>query len=146
MKTRYAATAFDGEGARRYGGRWNSPGVRVSYASDSIALAVVEVLVHLQTSRVLGAYSLVSVSFPDELVTVLEGKRLPGGWRRYPAPPEIQAIGDSWIADSRSAVLRVPSVVVPDSYNFLLNPGHPEFARVVVGAAEPFAWDPRLLG
>ncbi|MGZ8391312.1 MAG: RES family NAD+ phosphorylase [Gemmatimonadales bacterium] len=145
MKPRHAAAAFDGEGARLLGGRWNSPGTRVAYASDSIALAALEVLAHLQSTAVLQAYSLVSVRFPEGSLEVLEPVALPARWRRFPSPPENQAIGDRWVAEGRSLILRVPSALVPAAANFLVNPSHPEFGKVVVGRPERFAFDPRLV-
>lgn len=145
VKTRYAATAFDGEGARLYGGRWNSLGVRVAYASETTALAILEVLVHLQASRVLSSYSLASVTFPAALVRELEDDRLPPNWTESPPPADMQAVGDEWVQRGESAVLRVSSVIVHAEYNFLLNPAHPEFARASVGPVRPFAFDPRLL-
>ena len=145
VKWRFANTAFDGEGARLYGGRWNSLGTQVAYASESIALATLEVLVHLQVSAVLPAYALASVRFPDNLVEVLDTAILPINWKQFPVSPEIQAIGDHWIKDARSAILRVPSAVVPSAYNFLLNPVHPDFTQVVVDPPEPYELDPRLV-
>ena len=145
IKSRHAAAAFDGEGARLHGGRWNSPGTRVAYASDSIALATLEVLAHLQSTAVLQAYSVVSLSFPDESVELLTTSLLPARWRRFPSPPENQAIGDQWVAQGRSLILRVPSAIIPSAANFLINPSHPEFGNVVIGRPERFAFDPRLL-
>ena len=145
VKSRHAAAAFDGEGARLYGGRWNSPGTRVAYASDSIALAALEVLAHLQSTAVLQAYSLVSLSFPDESVELLPTTSLPGRWRRFPSSPENQAIGDQWVAQGRSLILRVPSAIIPSAANYLINPAHPEFSRVVIARPERFVFDPRLL-
>jgi len=145
VKPRHAAAAFDGEGARLHGGRWNSPGTRVAYASDSIALAALEVLAHLQSTAVLQAYSLVSLQFPEDGVEALEAAALPTRWRRFPSPPENQAIGDRWVAEGRSLILRVPSALIPDASNFLINPSHPGFSEVVVGRPERFAFDLRLL-
>ena len=145
IKSRHAAAAFDGEGARLHGGRWNSPGTRVAYASDSIALAALEVLAHLQSTAVLQAYSAVSLSFPDESVELLPTSSLPARWRRFPSPPENQAIGDQWVAQGRTLILRVPSAIIPSAANFLINPSHPEFAKVVIGRPERFAFDRRLL-
>ncbi len=145
VKSRHAAGAFDGEGARLHGGRWNSPGSRVAYASDSIALAALEVLVHLQSTAVLQAYSLVSVSFPDRSVEVMEASLLSSRWRRFPSPPENQAIGDQWVGRGESLILRVPSAIIPAAANYLINPLHIEFRRVVIGRPERFAFDPRLL-
>jgi RES domain-containing protein len=145
VKSRHAASAFDGEGARLYGGRWNSPGTRVAYASDSIALAALEVLAHLQSTAVLQAYSVVSLSFPAESVKELEVSLLAPRWRRFPSPPENQVIGDQWVARAESLVLRVPSAIIPAAANYLVNPVHPDFRKVVVGRPERFAFDPRLL-
>lgn len=145
VKPRHAAVAFDGGGARLHGGRWNSPGTRVAYASDSIALAALEVLAHLQSTKVLQAYALMSVRFPEESVEILDAALLPPSWRRFPSPVENQAIGDRWVAEQRSLILRVPSAIVPAAANFLINPSHPAFGTVVVGRPERFAFDPRLL-
>ena len=146
LKSRFSATAFDGEGARLYGGRWNSQGTRVAYASESIALTVLETLVHLQNPGVLSSYSLVSLQFPEELVEILKISELPPDWRASPGPPEIQRIGDQWITSSRSVVLSVPSVIVPSARNYLLNPMHRDFDRVAIDPAEAFVFDKRLLG
>ena len=145
VKPRHAAAAFDGDGARLHGGRWNSPGTRVAYASDSIPLAALEVLAHLQSTAVLQAYFLVSLSFPEQSVEVLETTSLPARWRRFPSPPENQAIGDLWVAEGRSLILQVPSAIIPAAANFLINPSHSEFRKVVSGRPERFAFDSRLL-
>jgi RES domain-containing protein len=145
VKSRHARAAFDGEGARLYGGRWNSPGTRVAYASDSVALAALEVLAHLQSTAVLQAYSLATIRFPESLVETLDPALLPSEWRRFPSPPENQAIGDTWVAESRSLVLRVPSAIVPSASNYLINPAHARFVAAVTERPERFAFDPRLL-
>lgn len=144
-KARYAATVFDGEGPRLYGGRWNSPGVRVAYASGSIALAILEVLVHLKASQFLRSYLLVYADVPDDLIEVLPPSSLPPTWRQSPAPPDVAAIGDSWVSAGTAAVLRVPSAIVASESNYLLNPAHPAFARIAIGTPEPFSLDQRLV-
>ena len=144
-KARYASTAFDGEGARVNGGRWNSVGVRVAYASQSIALASLEVMVGLQKSRLLPAYSLVSAQVDEAGVEVLPFPALPANWRSHPPAPESQAIGDLWIAEQRSLVLRVPSAIIDGEFNYLLNPAHPEFGGVTISPPAPFAFEPRLI-
>ncbi len=146
VKSRYAATAFDGEGARLFGGRWNSPGTRVAYASDSAALAALEVLTHLQSTSVLQHYFLAAIHFPERLVETLDGSMLPERWRSFPSPSENHAIGDRWIAEGRSLVLRVPSAVIPSAGNYLINPQHAQFKSAVIDPPEPFAFDARLLG
>lgn len=144
MKARWADAAFDGDGARLYGGRWNSVGTRVAYASESAALAVLEVLVHLQSSAVLASYALVPVDVPAALVRALPPEALPPDWRTSPPPPSARAIGDAWVRDGSSVALWLPSAVVETERNLLLNPAHPDFAQVRVGEARPFALDARL--
>lgn len=145
LKSRYASSAFDGEGPRLYGGRWNSVGTRVAYAADSSALAVLEVLVHLDDAALLPSYSLVSASLPDDLVEDLDRSRLPPDWSASPVPPDVQAIGDAWVRAAQGLALRVPSAIVPGSANLLINPAHREFKRFRVEAIEPFDFDSRLL-
>jgi RES domain-containing protein len=144
-KTRYASSAFDGEGPRLYGGRWNSRGTRMTYASNNSALAVLEVLVHMTGSGAFPGYSLVTASLDDGLVEDLETSSLPRDWTVSPVPPEVQGVGDAWIRSGRSLALRVPSVLVSDSHNILINPAHPSVARLTVDSVEPFQFDPRLL-
>jgi RES domain-containing protein len=145
VKTRYAATAFDGEGARIYGGRWNSPGTRVAYASSNSALAVLEVFVHMAAGSVLPGYSLIRAHVPDSLVEELPASELPTNWRAFPVPPEVQAIGDAWVRSGRALALRVPSAIVEGSYNVLINPQHARFSQLVVESVQPFGFDPRLV-
>jgi RES domain-containing protein len=142
-KTKYLSTAWDGSGAKRAGGRWNSVGVPVVYTSGALSLALVEVLVHLP-SGVLPAYSAIQVEFDDALVTPVPDHQLPPGWRDNPAPPETRTIGDRWFAAGSSAVLRVRSVVVPPEFNYILNPAHPDFRRIAIGPVVPFPFDARL--
>lgn len=128
-----AACAFDGEGARRYGGRWNSPGTAVAYASATLSLAVLEILTHLPHPRLLDGYVSIRVEFDDAWIETVVPHRLPSKWRAFPAPPALREIGDDWVAAGRSAVLRVPSALVPQESHYVLNPRHPDFARVRVG-------------
>jgi RES domain-containing protein len=145
VKPKYAAAAFDGEGARLYGARWNSAGVRVAYASSDPALAVLEVLVHVKDTNLLSSYSLVSGSIPDGLVKDVDRSLLPKEWRSSPVPATVQAVGDDWIRSASSLALRVPSVLVPSGSNLLINPAHPDFARVTVESIEPYRFDSRLI-
>ena len=144
VKAARAATAFDGEGARLHGGRWNSPGAAVVYTAGSESLAILELLVHLQASRLLAAYVSIRATIDRSLVDVVAPASLPPEWRKFPAPIALQEIGNRWIAECRSAVLQVPSAVVPAETNFLLNPKHPDFRRVVIAPAAPFELDSRL--
>lgn len=146
VKTKFLESALDGEGARRYGGRWNSPGVPVVYLAGSASLAVLEVLVHLGATGPLGAYSLVPVSFPAAFVSDFDRATLPTNWAEYPAGADTQRLGDSWVSECSSAILAVPSVVVPEEQILILNPRHPEAGRLKVEPARRFEWDRRLVG
>lgn len=145
VKTKYADTAFDGEGARLHGGRWNSPGTIVAYGSDSSALAVLEVLVNLKDDSVLSSYSLVTVTIPDKLVETLDHRALPPNWNSSPVPPAVQAVGDKWAKNKASLALRVPSAIVEASDNILINPGHPDFHRFQISSVNKYRFDEGLL-
>jgi RES domain-containing protein len=145
VKTRFAAQAFDGEGARLNGGRWNSVGVRMVYTAGSISLAVLELVVHLENTDVLPSYSLCAVHFDDAVVTSLDRSLLPANWGDSPGSPELLMIGDAWVAGRSSAVLEVPSAVVESENNYLINPGHPDFKSLTIDPSRPFRLDPRLL-
>ena len=123
-----------GEGARRFGGRWNSPGRPVVYLADHPALAALEVRVHLDLPFELlpADYVLMRVVVPDtpDAVFIVDN--------------DIVAIGNTWLAEGRSAALRVPSVLVPHAWNILWNPVHPDAALAEVRGAESFQFDPRL--
>lgn len=144
VKSKHVGNAFDGEGARRFGGRWNSPGTVVIYCSESLALAALELLVHLQSSDILEAYTAIPVTFPEAIVSTLDPGQLPANWRDYPPPVALQRFGDHWVASRRSAVLRVPSAVVEGEYNYLFNPTHRDFSQISIGEPQPFRFDPRL--
>jgi RES domain-containing protein len=145
VKAKHAAHAFSGEGAKRSGGRWNSPGVAVIYASGSVPLAMLEMLIHLQSQELLKRYVLFEVTFDESLVTTVDRRTLPKTWGKSPPSAVVQRVGDVWVAGGESAVLRVPSVVVPHEWNYLLNPGHPDFRRITIGPKQPVWFDPRLI-
>jgi RES domain-containing protein len=146
-KAEHAATAFTGEGALLYPGRWHHAGTPVVYCSDSRALAALEQLVHLHRNRLPPDFVCFSVEVPDDFATREVGSaELPAEWRHQPGPPELRDIGTGWAESGESAVLQVPSAVVPGEHNFLLNPRHPDFGRLGIGNPEPFAFDERLVG
>lgn len=113
------------------------------YVSATLALALVETLVHIPAG-VLPAYTAVPIEFDDSMVTALDAKDLPTDWRSDPAPASTKAIGDAWALAANRAVLKVPSVIVPIEWNYLLNPNHPDFARIRIGTPMSFPFDPRL--
>jgi RES domain-containing protein len=144
-KTKHAATAFTGGGAKTYGGRWNSAGTAVVYAAGSTSLAILEMLVHLQAQELMRRYAIFEVSFDEALMTSVDPATLPKSWRRFPSPASVQQLGDDWVAEAASAVLRLPSVIVPSEWNYLLNPAHPDFAKITIGPKQQIKFDPRLV-
>jgi RES domain-containing protein len=131
-----------GASAAREGGRWNPPGDLVVYTADTMALAALETLVHLDGDFDLADFSLLPCTFARSIVTEFDARTLPHGWTWNASV--TQAIGHDWITGAKTAVLRVPTAVVPLGWNYLINPRHPDFAKIRVGTAVPFLFDPRL--
>ena len=144
-RERFADTAFSGFGAREYGGRWNSPGRGVVYLSGTIALAALEMLVHAgDRAELLQDFVFIEVEFDEGLVQVLDQEALPEDWSAYPEPEATKRLGDRWFDDQASLLLAVPSAVIPQEMNLLLNPLHPDFGKVKRGAPQSFHFDTRL--
>lgn len=141
VKERHAQTAFDGEGARLFGGRWNSRGIPLVYTSESLALCCLEIFVHLPSYNLLNDYVYIQASFDDELV---EDAQLFDGWDERPVSKVSQAIGDQWASKKQSPVLRVPSVIVPESNNYLIDVSHPDVGKIKTSDPRPLSFDPRI--
>ncbi len=146
VSPRWASTALSGEGARLYGGRWNSPGKPVVYLGGSRALAALELLVHLSTplSRE-KPYVLMGAEVPADVLQSLPKAALPSDWRISPPQRETQALGDVWLASEKSLGLWVPSAIIPEESNLLFNPRHPDMSKVRLGEPKPFSVDPQLV-
>jgi RES domain-containing protein len=144
-KARHAAGASSGNGARTFGGRWNSPGTPMFYTAGSTSLAILEMLVHLQAAELIRRYVLFEISFDDSLVIEIAPVRLPKGWRKSPPPRTTQFVGDRWILARDTAILKTPSAIVPSEWNYLLNPAHPDLKRIKIGPKQPIQFDPRLV-
>jgi RES domain-containing protein len=140
----HVATAFSGEGARRYGGCWNPKGIPMVYTAGSQSLAMLEMLV--QDDPLRAHYVMIPVTLPDRLKTeTLQPDALPPGWRTPESRPLLQTLGADWCQRRSSAVLAVPSAVIPSETNYLLNPLHPAFGRIRIGTPEAFITDLRLV-
>jgi RES domain-containing protein len=145
VKEKYAGTAFDGEGARRHGGRWNHPGTAVVYVSGSMSLAALETFVHLGRAASGLKYVTFAVDIPDAVeVTKIGVRALPANWRSEPPGDETKQIGTEWADKGETAVLDVPSVIIPGESNLLLNPAHTDFRRLVAALPRAFSFDPRM--
>ncbi len=145
VEARATGGAMSGEGARRYGGRWNNRGTAVAYTAGTRSLALLEILVHTESTHLLGRYVLIPVTFDAHLVETLEADTLPDDWRSHPAPASTQTLGDAWAREQRTAVLRVPSVILPAEPNYLINPLHGDFGALAIGEPERLDVDQRLM-
>ena len=140
----WAATAMDGEGARRFGGRWNPPGVPAVYLAASRALAALEILVHAPREALLLDWKILEVEIPDEWVEECIPSTLPRTWREQPSSPAARDFGRRWLATGHGLALRVPSVIIPEEFSILLNINHSRMRDLQVGEARAFSFDPRL--
>jgi RES domain-containing protein len=144
----YANNAFSGEGARRYGGRWNPKGVPAVYCSEHLSLAVLEFRVNQACFDPNRGYVFLKAEFEDEMREALE--ELPVGWRKRfnddGSPTVAQELGGKWSREQRSAILSVPSSVIEVERNFIFNPLHPDFLRIRISSPKPLELDERLWG
>jgi len=115
------------------------------YTSGSISLAAMELLVHLEDYKLLEKYMCIPAEFEDSLCVKIAPASLPSDWNSHPAPYSTKEIGSEWVTGMRSAILIVPSVVVPSEYNFLINPLHQDFKKITVGKPREFKYNPRLM-
>lgn len=139
------ANDLSGRGAETTGGRWNSKGTAVVYTSASRALCTVEIVVHVPAGIIPKDFCLVSISFPENTrILTLDPKDLPDNWTKNPPPASTQKIGNTFIANHEALILKVPSSIIPEEWNYLINPAHKDFKKVKITAIEPFSFDARL--
>jgi RES domain-containing protein len=140
-----AHAAFDGEGARRHGSRWTPRGVPAVFTSATLSLAALKRFVHSDSDLEPVDLVAIPVDIGENIsIESVHVEDLPPEWRSFPAPPALALIGEQWFRASRTAVLSVPSVVIPLERNFVLNPIHREFAQLSIGHPEPFSFDARM--
>ena len=145
LRSAFARTPFDGEGAYRYGGRWSSPGTRLCYTSEHQSLAMLEYFVHLDANDPPDDLVLVMAELPEDISRgSVDLTALPQDWRNTPAPPQLAVWGDEFAEQATAAVLIVPSALAPKENNWLLNPLHADFQRIRIQEAEPLRYDPRM--
>lgn len=150
IKTEHLAGALSGEGARRVGGRWNPIGMAAVYASDSLALAMLEVLVHFDTAQPMADYTALELDIPDDWLVTPPRSVLDFSWPSRASIPHTQALGRSLLVDRDSFALRIPSVIVQQECNFVINPSHRNFfpwlQNQLSRAPVTLTFDPRLAG
>ena len=136
---------LSGEGSRRFGGRWTKKGVLAIYTSAYQSLAALEVLVHVTVTSIPDDFQLISLKVPDTAKTErLQVSDLPEGWQAYPAPDKLAELGTNWAKRGDSLLLQVPSVIIPDESNFLINPMHEEARKIEIHAVRDFHFDKRI--
>jgi len=143
----FRADDLQGKGAELTGGRWNRPGRPVVYTATSVALACLEAVVHLRAQALPLNRFLVRLDVPDALWAdreVFDAAKLPAGWNAVPEGKVSLDLGDAWLKAARTALLVVPSAIVPEELNVLLNPGHPQAAQVRATLLRPWVYDQRL--
>ncbi len=139
-----AAKALDGEGARLYGGRWNSPGVAAVYLAESRALAALEILVHAPREALRLNWIVIELDVPDSWIDKVPPSKLPTEWRLQPSSRQAQIFGTRWLKDYQNLSLLLPSVVIPEEKSLLVNPSHPHMHDLKPGKPQPFSFDSRL--
>ena len=144
IKSRYGEEALSGEGARRYGGRWSSPGIPVIYCAEHLSLAVLEILVHTQRNSMLSGYVQLSLRIQEEQIASLSAAVLPENWQDPFPGNDLQSLGDAWFSKGEYLALAVPSAVLPQEKNYLINPRHADFSYLSASPPETLALDPRL--
>ena len=146
-KRQHAKTAFSGTGARYYSGRWHHAGTAVIYTSGSLSLMMVEALVHFDHDLAPTRYVVFDIDIPDHLklqhVAVAD---LQKNWRQWPQPRGLRDLGTGWAEAAKTVGLVVPSAIVPEEQNVILNPAHPDFVKIQIGSMRAFRFDKRLLG
>lgn len=136
---------LSGKGAEIFGGRWNSKGQAVIYTCESRALCVAEIAVHTPLGVVPLDYCLCTIEFPDNInPQEISNEQLSSDWKSFPQSESTQVIGNGFIRNKRSLVLKVPSAVVAGEFNYLINPSHPDSHKVKIVKTEPFLFDERL--
>ena len=137
---------LSGTGAKLYGGRWNSKGVPVNYFSSSKSLAVLELLVHSNINLLPDNLKIITLFVPSEIkIKTFNITELPENWKTYPAPIQNQILGDEWLNSNKNLILKLPSVIIPTEYNYLINPNHKDIEKVKIIQKENFRFDERLV-
>jgi RES domain-containing protein len=144
INKKHAAKAFSGEGAKLFGGRWNPPGHAAVYTADSLSLAILELIVHLDEDRDIQDYVAIPLEFEEAQIITWPEEMLPKNWSSLPVSDQTQNMGKMWLEEKQSMVLKVPSSVVHHDSNFVINPLHPDFSSLKMGQPQTLQIDPRL--
>ena len=139
------ADDLSGTGARLYGGRWNSEGKSMVYLASSRSLAVLEALAHFIPTNIPDDFVMLTIEAPDDFYAIPENV-LPDNWNGYPEQYILKQIGNSFLQRNEHLLLKVPSALVPEEFNYLLNPSHPKAGKLKIVKKTSFNFDERLVG
>ena len=134
---------LSGKGAALYGGRWNNKDTYVLYTAQSRALALLETVVHMGKVPVIG-YCMATIEIPEDSIQVYAADQLPNDWDSNPGPDYLRTIGDNFIRSNKYLALQIPSVLMMEDHNYLINPAHPLFRKVSITSQRPISFDERL--
>lgn len=136
---KYTNTALIGEAYNRSRGRWNSKGTTLMYTSATLSLAALETLVYMEIENFSNIFVSISIKIPDSFpIKQVDESLLPHNWRNTPPPKILTSIGDKWLTSKTTAVLKVPSAILPQEYNYLINPLHPDFEKISIAPPQSF--------
>ena len=139
------ATDLSGRGAELSGGRWNGKGTAAVYTSSSRSLCTIEIIVHIPAGIIPKDYSLITIDIPhNATVKEIDVKDLPVNWNSNPISVSTQRIGNTFLSEQKALVLKVPSSIIKDEWNYIINPMHESFKKVKIISTEPFTFDVRL--
>lgn len=143
VQTQWVGSAMTGEGARLFGGRWNPPGIPAVYLADSRALAALEIIVNAPREALSLSWRILELEVPDGLIETVKTDDLPSDWQALPSSPGARLHGERWLK-SGALGLKLPSAVIPEEFTLLLNPLHPDAAKIRVSEPDEFRFDPRF--
>jgi RES domain-containing protein len=144
-KKKYKNSAFDGEGSKKKSGRWTPKGLPAIYTAQTESLAALEQFVQLGDEGQNIQFVCFRIEIPDEMqISEIDINSLPKNWRETPAPDSLKAYGFKWLARAETAVLKVPASLIFSEVNFILNPRHPDFQKIIIRPPEGFCYDPRM--
>ncbi len=142
--TRRAATALDGEGARKIGGRWNPQGTPVAYLTESRALAALEIMVHFGRDVAQASWSVIEVEVSERMIESPSLEKLPSDWNNSASLSASQTFGTDWVEAGKRLAILLPSAVIPEERIMMINVRHNDFSKIKVSPPVPFYFDPRL--
>ncbi|PWT96808.1 MAG: hypothetical protein C5B52_14885 [Bacteroidetes bacterium] len=142
-KTEYAKN-ISGEGSKKFGGRWNHPGIACLYCAASRSLAVLEFSANVSLELLPKSLSIIQIEIPDDSWIEIPINKLPPGWSSHPSPPQSREFGTKLLTRAETLCIKIPSAIIPEEYNYLINPLHKDFGKVKVKSVEDFVFDHRV--